>query len=134
MIVNSLIAYAVYILGAALFLLDVVAKYKKLAKANPNPSIVFNAHIFWQEEWVNIIKILLWGVALPFLLIPLTGMSVTFHNTAGADLFTVSVKLILLPLYFICGYSGGRAQIAVAGQYKKAFYEKLGITKDSDNE
>lgn len=134
MIINSLIAYAVYILGAALFLLDVIGKYKKMADANPNPSIVFNAHIFWQKEWVNIIKILLWGVAVPILIIPLTGMSVTFVNSTGAAMFTASIKLILLPIYFICGYSGGRAQIAIAGQYKKTFYEKLGITKESETE
>lgn len=132
MVLNHLIAYAVYLLGAALFILDLIGKYKKMADANPNEHITFNAQVFWKKESINIIKILLWGVATPILLVPFSGMSVSFHNTAGEVMFTTSVATVLLPLYFIFGYSGGRAQIALAGQYKKGFYEKLGITKDSD--
>jgi hypothetical protein len=138
MIINSLIAYSVYLLGAALFILDVIAKYKRIAEANPNPSIAFNAKIFWRKESVNIIKILLWGIATPILIIPLTGMSVAFHNSAGALMFTTSVKVILMPIYFIIGYSGGRATMAIAGQYKKELYDKVGIkddtSKDDDKE
>lgn len=132
MIINSLIAYCVYLLGAALFMLDVVGKYKKIAEANPNPRICFNAKIFWSKESINIIKILLWGVATPILIIPLTGMSVAFHNSAGAVMFTTSVKVILMPIYFIVGYSGGRITMSVAGQYKKELYEKVGITEASE--
>lgn len=134
MIVNHLLAYLVYLLGAALFLLDLVGKYKKMADSNPDTSILFNARVFWKKESINIIKILLWGVATPILLIPLTGISVDFKNATGEVMFNTSIKVVLMPLYFILGYSGGRAQIAVAGQYKKTFYEKLGITKEAEKE
>lgn len=131
MILNYILAYCCYLLGAALFVLDIIGRYKNIANANPNPSIIFNSKIFWQKEGVNIIKILLWGIATPILIIPLNGINVEFHNTAGAVMFTTSVKVLLFPLDFIFGYSGGRATIAVAGVYKKELYEKVGIT-DTD--
>lgn len=131
MILNYLLAYACYLLGAALFFLDVIAKYKRVAEANPNPDIEFNAHIFWQKEWVNIIKILLLGIATMILLIPLGGISVTFNNINGGEMFTTSVKVLFFPMYFVIGYTGGRGTLAIAGVYKKELYNKVGITDDS---
>lgn len=131
MILNYALAYAAYLLGAALFILDIIGKYKRIAEANPEPSIVFNGKIFWSKEWVNVIRILLLGIATMILLIPLGGISVTFVNSSGAEMFTTSIKVLLFPLYFVFGYSGGRATLAIAGQYKKTLYDKVGIT-DSD--
>lgn len=130
--INYFIAYGVYLLGAALFLLDVVGKYKNIANANPNPNIVFNAKIFFNKEWVNIARILLLGVATMVLLIPLSGVDVDFKNASGGVMFSTSVKVILLPLYLVFGWSGGKATIALAGKYKKDLYDKVGITDTKD--
>lgn len=128
MLINALIAYAVYLLGAGLFILDLVAKYQKIAEANPDPKIQFNARTFWRKERINIFKIFLIGVATQILVLPFSGMSVDFINAHGDKMFNTSIKVILLPLYLVIGWGGGSATIAVAGQYKKVLYEKVGIT------
>lgn len=128
MIINYLLAYGVYLLGAVLFYLDVIGKYEKIADANPNPDIVFNRRIFWRKERVNIIRVILLGVATMILLIPLGGLSVDFKNAAGGVMFNTSIKVILLPLYLVFGWSGGKATNALAGKYKEELYKKVGIT------
>lgn len=130
MILNYFLAYCCYLLGAALFFLDIISKYKKVADANPDPAIEFNAKSFWSKEWVNIIRILLLGIATMILLIPLGGISVAFHNTEGGVMFTTSIKVLMLPLYLVFGYTGGRGTLALAGVYKKELYNKVGITEE----
>lgn len=131
MILNYFLAYGVYIIGALLFFLDKISEYKKIANANPNPDITFELKTFWSAEWVNVIKVILLGIATMILLIPLGGISVDFHNSAGQSMFTTSVKVILLPLYLVMGWTGGKGTIALAGQYKKELYKKVGIDSDS---
>ena len=132
MILNYFLAYGVYLLGAVLFFLDVVSNYKKAADANPNPNVQFNGKVFWSKEWINIVRVLLLGVATMIFLIPFGSMSVDFKNSSGDVMFNTSVKVILLPLYLVFGWSGGKATIAIAGRYKKEIYNNVGI-KDEDN-
>lgn len=132
MFINGLLAYGCYLLGAALYLLNVIEKYKKISEANPDPDIVFSVKYFWKQEWVNVVKILLIGVATPILLVPLNGISVDFKSVSGAVMFNTSVKVILMPLYLIIGWGGGQATIAIAGAYKKELYNKVGITESKE--
>lgn len=132
MTLNYLFAYGAYLLGAGLFLLDVIGKYQKIADANPDKTIVFNGKVFWKKEWINIARILLLGVATMILLIPLQGINVDFKNAAGNVMFSTSVKVILMPLYLIFGWSGGKATLALAGRYKQQLYEQVGITEKPD--
>lgn len=132
MIINSLIAYGVYLLGASLYLLNVMEKYKKIAEANPNEHIVFVPKEFWRKESLNIVRILLIGIATPVLLIPLSGMQTAFINAEGVEMFKISVKTILIPLYLIIGWGGGNATIALAGKYKEGLYKSVGITEKNE--
>ncbi len=130
MFLNFVLAYAAYLLGASIFILDKIAEYKRIADAHPDTSIIFNGKIFWKKEWVNIVKILLLGFATMILLIPLGGITIDFNNAQGQAMFTTSVKVIALPLYLVMGWSGGKGTIAVAGKYKKELYDRVGITED----
>lgn len=130
MIVNFLLAYGCYLLGAFIFTLDLIAKYKLMAESNPDKNVQFDSKEFWRKENINLIKVVLLGVASMILLVPLNGISMDFVNAAGDLMFTVSAKTAMLPIYLILGWGGGRGTIALAGQYKKGFYQKVGITDD----
>lgn len=131
MILNYVLAYAAYALGATIYILDLIAKYQLMAKSNPDEDVQFDAVRFWRKERINIIKIGLLGIATMILLVPLNGVSIDFVNGAGDLMFTASAKTAMLPMYLIFGWSGGRATIALAGQYKKGFYTKVGITEET---
>lgn len=127
-ILDFALSYACYFLGAVIFTIDLIAKYKLMAESNPDKDVVFDSKAFWKKENINVIKVLLLGVASMILLVPLNGISMDFVNSAGDLMFTVSAKTAMLPIYLILGWSGGRGTIALAGQYKKSFYARVGIT------
>lgn len=129
---NYLLAYGCYFLGATIFVLDLIAKYQLMAESNPDDNITFDAKQFWHKERFNVIKVLLLGLATMILLVPLEGISLDFVNSSGDLMFTVNAKTALLPIYLIFGWGGGRATIALAGQYKKAFYKKVGIETEKE--
>ncbi len=98
-----------------------------MADANPNDDICFNGRIFWDKEWVNLIRILLLGIATMVLIIPLGGVSIGGQNEAGQSRFTTAVKVLALPLYVVFGYSGGKLTESLVGRYKKELSNKIGI-------
>lgn len=130
---NYFIAYGVYLLGALLYFLNVIEKYRRIAEANPNPHINFYFKEFWNKEVINVIRILLLGVATIFLLLPLEGVDLDIKNSSGAVMFTVAAKAAMLPLFLVLGYTGGQGTIALMGKYKETLYEKTGITPSKDN-
>lgn len=125
-----LIAYGCYFLGATIFTLDLLAKYQLMADAHPDDDITFNSKEFWKKERFNLIKVILLGFATLILLIPLEGISLDFINNSDEIMFSVSAKTLMFPVYLILGWSGGRGTIALAGQYKKGFYKKMGIEEN----
>lgn len=133
MILNYLIAYAGYCLGATIFILDVIKKYQLIADSNPNPNIVYNKSVFWRKEKINVIQMFLYGIISVIILPQLFGgTSFQATNSAGSVIWTVPMKAAMLPLQIIVGYSGGRMIIAFMGKSKQELYKKVGITEDDE--
>lgn len=133
-ILGYLSMYAAYLLGASLFVLDVIEKYQMLADASPDPNITYKKKSFWQKERISIIRIFLLGIA-SIIIVPLFfgNGNMQFTNGEGAVTVSIPAKLALIPLQIVIGYSGGRAILAVFGKTKKELYAKLGITETKDN-
>lgn len=129
--INFFLGYLAYLLGLSLFVLDIIAKYKQLADAHPNPSVVFNGKIFWNKEWVNIIRMLLLGVVSLILMIPLGSITIDFSNVQGQSMFSTSAKVLSIPLYIVFGWTGGKATLGLLGKYKKELQNKTGF-EDKD--
>ena len=128
MITNYLFGYAAFLGGMLLYNLSKIADYKKTAKSNPNPALVFSLSQYWDDEWINVVKMLVSGIALViFLPMMIKGQSVSFLNSQGISVATVQLETVLLPAYFFIAYSGNSAISALFGKYKKTFLNQLGV-------
>lgn len=126
--INSLLMFAAYLLGALIFILDEIKKYENIANANPDPKIVYKPVSFWRKERYNLMQMVLYGVVAVIIFPKLFGgssFSLTKEN--GATLWTVPMKSALIPLMIIVGWTGGRAVLAFMGKSKKELYKKVGI-------
>jgi hypothetical protein len=128
MIFNYVLGYLAFSLGSTIYLITKIQEYRKTAKANPNPNFVFSMKDFWSDEWLNVLKLQLGGIALVlFLPILIGGTTVDIKNTAGAVVTSFALKVALMPMYFVLGYSGNSAVFALFGKYKKTFVNQMGI-------
>lgn len=125
-LLNSIILFAAYLLGALIFILDLIKKYEDIANANPDPKIQYKG--FWKKERWNILQIILWGV-VAVILLPwfLGGHSVALHNKDGEDVWHMPVKSALIPMLIFAGWTGGRVIMNMLGKSGKELYKKVGI-------
>lgn len=125
-LLNSLLLFAAYLLGALIFILDEIKKYENIANANPDPKIVYKG--FWHKEKWNVLQIILWGI-VAVILFPqiLGGSSIALHNKEGEDIWNMPVKSALIPILIVAGWTGGRMVMAVLGKSKKELYKKVGL-------
>lgn len=127
---NYLLGYGAFVLGSLLYLLGKIQDYKKQAK--PINGMEFNMTYFWMDEWINIVRLYIGGVALViFLPMLIGGATVDIKNTSGAVITTLALKATLIPMYFILGFSGNSALFSLFGKYKKTFLNQLGV-EDKD--
>lgn len=133
MIINYLIAFAVYLAGYSYFLLDLMGQYKAIAEAHPSNSVIFDRKIFWQKEYISILKGIMLGAFTPALLLPFSHLSVDFKNAGGDVMFTMSVKAILSAFYIVIGMGGGKWTLSAAGKYKQVLDEKIGTANEKIN-
>lgn len=131
--INYLLMYAAFLLGAFIYILDEIKKYENVANANPDPNIVYKKVTFWSKEKYNLIQMALYGVVSVIILPKLFGGSTfALKNDAGTELWAVPMKAALIPIQIICGWTGGKAIMFFMGKSKKELYKKVGIT-DGDN-
>lgn len=123
-----LFGYFWFLLGAVIYLLGRVKDYKAMAKANPDPKIVYSSREFFNQEWINVAQFLLGGVALVvFLPKWVGGVTVDFKNVSGQVVTTVAMQTLLMPFYFLIGYSGNSALFTLFGKYKKTLMNQVGV-------
>jgi hypothetical protein len=132
MILNYLLSFGAYSLGALIYILDQIKKYQDVAETSPDPKITYQKKNFWQKEKVNVIQIGLYGiVSVIFLPYILGGSAIQLASSSGSVIWSLPMQTALIPAQIIIGWSGGRAVIAFMGNSKKELYKKVGIT-DAD--
>ncbi len=120
--------YGCFLLGSALYVLGKCAEYKKLAKQHPDQSVNFNLNDFFNEEWINLTRFYIGGVALIIFMPMLIGDGfVELKGADGAVLLSLELKEALMPFYFLTAYGGNSALFAVFGKYKTTFMNKVGV-------
>jgi hypothetical protein len=131
--INNLLMYAAYLLGASIFILDVIKKYQEIADAHPDQEIVYNKKTFLKKELINIIQIFLYGV-ISVIVLPILFGGNTFSLIAhdGRHIWSIPVKQALIPLQIVVGYGGGRLVIAWMGRSEKELMDRIGI-KNQDS-
>lgn len=125
---HYLIDYGAFVLGVVLYVLGKVQEFKEMAEANPDPKIIYNTKRMFDKEWVNFARLLIGGVALViFMPMLIGGATVDIKNEEGNVITTLSLKTILIPLYFFIGYSGNAALFSLFGKYKKTLLNRVGV-------
>lgn len=128
MITSYLFGYAAFLGGILLHLTSKIADFRKTAKSNPNPAFKFSMKDFWGDEWLNLVRMLMAGIALVIFLPMLVGEgSVDMKTSSGTVYATFAIKKALIPAYFFIAYSGNSAIFAIFGKYKKTFLNQLGV-------
>lgn len=126
-----LYGYAAFLGGFALYFLQKIYDYNKQAKLNPNPALKFSFAAFWSDEWINVVRILIAGIAVViFLPMLIGGTTVELTNSKGAVMTSFEMKTALLPMYFFLAYSGGSGVFALLGKYKTTFLNQLGVDEN----
>lgn len=129
-----LILYLAYLLGALIFVLDEIKKYQNIANANPDPKIVYHQSSFFKKEKINLIQMLIYGVVAVWIFPILFGGSIfTLNNSQGVQIWSIPMKTALAPILLVCGWTGGRIVIAFMGKSRSELYKKVGITETKDN-
>lgn len=128
---HYLLDYGCFALGAVLYMLGKIQEYKTMAKANPDPKVVYDSKHFINDEWINFARIAIGGIALIIFTPMLTsGASVDIKSTEGVTITNIEMKTLLMPFYFLVGYSGSSGLFAFFGKYKKTLFNRVGV---SDN-
>lgn len=132
--ISYLLAYAAYMLGAAIYILDVIEKYRKIADASPNSAAIYSQRTFWYKEKYNVIRVALLGI-ISVLCIPwiISGTTIQAVNSKGVEIWEMSLKTAVIPMQIVLGYGGGRGIIAWLGKSKKELYEKAGLEVKEDS-
>jgi hypothetical protein len=124
---HYLFGYGAFLLGALLYILSKVQEYRDMADANPNPDVVHKNKTMFQKESINIARLLIGGVALViFMPMLIGGATVDFRTAEGQLLTTLTLKSVLIPLYFFMGYAGNSALFSLFGKYKKTLLNRVG--------
>lgn len=128
---NYFLGYAAFLLGVFLYLLGKIQDYKQMAASNSDQSVVFSLSKFWTNEWINITRLLVAGMAIVIFTPMITGgRTVTLNNDAGQAITSFALKAILAPMYFLLGYSGTSGVFRIFGKYKKTLLNKVGVEDD----
>ena len=131
--INLLVGFGAFVFGSILYLLSKIKEYKLMAEANTNPSVVYSLKNFLNKEWINILQLYIGGAALVvFLPMLIGGATVDIKTSSGSVLSTFALKAILIPMYFILGYSGNSAVFNVFGKYKKTLLDPIGGNDSND--
>lgn len=127
MIHNFLIGYAAYLLGFVLYILGKVDEYKRTAKSIPNPTVKFSMRKFWDEEWINMVRLLVGGVALVIFAPKLfaSAHAVDVINSNGEKVTSLLMASILPFIYFLLALSGSSAVFNFFGKYKKTLIDPI---------
>jgi hypothetical protein len=125
---HYLMDYGAFLLGSILCILGTIEDYKKMADANPDPKIVYDANHFLHKEWINLARLLIGGVAI-ILFMPMLvgGTTVDIKNSSGNVVTTLTMATVLTPFYFLVGYSGVNGLLAIFGKYKNTFMKQAGV-------
>lgn len=130
---HYLIDYGCFALGVILYMLAKIDEYKKMAAANPDPKIKYDRNHFISDEWINFTRLAIGGIALILFTPMLTGgASVDIKSTEGVVIANIEMKTLLMPFYFLTGYSGSSGLFAFFGKYKKTLFNRVGVD-DSNN-
>lgn len=125
---HYLIDYGAFLLGAILSILGTIQDYKKMAEANPDPKIIYDAKHLLDKEWVNLARLLIGGIALVlFMPMLIGGITVDIKNTSGNVVTTLAMATVLTPFYFLIGYAGLTGLLAVFGKYKSTLLNQVGV-------
>lgn len=131
--IHYLLDYGCFGLGVFLYLLAKVEDYKKMADSNPDPKVVYDRKHFINDEWINFTRLAIGGIALIAFTPMLTGgASVDIKSTEGVVIANIEMKTLLMPFYFLTGYSGSSGLFALFGKYKKTLFNRVGVD-DSNN-
>lgn len=131
--INLLVGFGAFVFGSILYLLSKIKEYKLMAEANTNPSVVYSLKNFLNKEWINILQLYIGGAALVvFLPMLIGGATVDIKTSSGSVLSTFALKAVLIPMYFILGYSGNSAVFNVFGKYKKTLLDPIGGNDSND--
>ena len=115
-------------MGAVLCILGVIEDYKKMADANPDPKIVYDARHFLHKEGINLARLIIGGIALVlFMPMLVGGTTVDIKNASGNVVTTLKMATVLMPMYFFVGYSGVNGLLAIFGKYKNTFMKQVGV-------
>lgn len=129
----SFLQYLAYLLGALIYILDVIEKYQKMAETSPDASITYNKKSFWKKEKFNIIRIIALGIVsiivLPWII---GGQTFAVMKDDGTVLYSLPIKSALIPLQIVVGYTGGRGILAALGKSKKDLYKRIGIDEPKE--
>lgn len=128
-----LLGFFWFTMGSALYILGKMKEFKATAKSNPRPEVAFSYSAFFNDEIINILMLMIGGIALVYMLpILIGGGTIALNNSKGELVTTFALKTALMPLYFLIGYSGNSALFTLFGQYKKRFFNQLGVS-DTDS-
>ena len=126
--IHYVLDYGCFALGVILYMLGKIQDYKAMAKANPDPKVVYDIKHFMEDELVNFVRIIIGGIALVAFTPMLTGgASVDIKSTEGVTIANVEMKTLLMPFYFLVGYSGSSGLFAFFGKYKKTLFNRVGV-------
>jgi len=130
---HYLLDYGAFLLGSVLYVLGKIGDYKEMAKANPDPKIVYDTKHFMNEEWINFARLIIGGVALViFMPMLIGGANVDIKSTEGVVITNLEMKTLLAPFYFLVGYSGSSGLFAILGKYKKTLLNRVGVNDNSN--
>lgn len=125
---HYLLDYGAFLLGSILYILGKISDYKDMAKANPDPKVVYDTRHFLNNEWINFARLIIGGIALViFMPMLIGGASVDIKSTEGAVIANLEMKTLLAPFYFLTGYSGSSGLFAIFGKYKKTLLNRVGV-------
>jgi hypothetical protein len=126
--IQYILGYGCFLLGAVLYILGKIQEYQQMADANPNPRVIFSTKDMFRKEIINLLRLLIGGIALVIFMPKLAGgTTVDFKNVSGQVVTTVAFQTLLLPFYFIVGYSGNSALFTLFGKYKKTLFNQVGV-------
>jgi hypothetical protein len=133
--IQYILGYGVFLLGSAIFVLAKAQKLKQIAEANPDPKVSFSWRKMWDKEYINVIMVLLGGIALiifaPHLI---GGATVDIKSTEGTVITTLELQSILDPFYFLVGLAGPSALFGFFGRYEKTLFNRVGLDTPITNE
>lgn len=125
---SYLFGYGSFLLGALLYILGKIQEFKEMAEANPSPHVVYRTKDMFNKEWVNMIRLLIGGIALIiFAPMLIGGATVDIKNSSEQVITTLSMETMLLPFYFLTGYGGNSALFGYFGKYKKTLLNQVGV-------